>query len=65
MKRQFYLIFSLILFIAIITFAQEQTNSNLPSKIKISFSERYRLVMWDNAIDLNDKGGNNQNFSRY
>ncbi|MCK9282501.1 MAG: hypothetical protein M0P71_17945, partial [Melioribacteraceae bacterium] len=39
--------------------AQEQK-----SDFRFSFSERYRLVMWDNAIDLNDKGGNNQNFSR-
>lgn len=44
--------------------AQENKSENEPSKFKISFSERFRMVTWDNAVDLNDEGTSNQSFSR-
>ncbi|MFO7723422.1 MAG: hypothetical protein R6V49_09415 [Bacteroidales bacterium] len=38
--------------------------NNPKSKFKFDFSERFRMVGWDNAIDLNDSGATNQNFTR-
>jgi len=52
MRKQLYLILSLIFLFTLITFAQEQTKSDAPSKFKISFSERFRIETWDNAITL-------------
>lgn len=51
----------LILGFSSIIYAQ----SNSDSKLKVNFSERFRMVMWDNAIDLDDSGTVNQNFTRF
>ncbi len=53
--------FTLLLFYPL--FAQD--NSDNKSKFDISFSERFRMVMWDNAIDLDKSGTSNQNFARF
>ncbi len=34
-------------------------------KVKFTFSERFRMVGWDNAIDLNKNGDMNQHFTRH
>ncbi len=33
--------------------------------LRFTFSERFRMVGWDNAIDLNKNGGTNQHFTRH
>lgn len=60
MKKNTLFIEALIFFLCSNLFAQE----NFKSKLKINFSERFRMVMWDNAIDLNNSGSSNQNFTR-
>ena len=60
MKKNIVFIVTLIFFLGTNLLAQD----NSESKLKISFSERFRMVMWDNAIDLNDSGSSNQNFTR-
>lgn len=34
-------------------------------KFRFGFSERFRMLGWDNAIDLDKEGGTNQHFSRH
>lgn len=66
MRKQLYLILSLIFLFTLITFAQEQTKSDTPYKFKISFSERFRIETWDNAITLSSaaNAGNTYNRNR-
>jgi hypothetical protein len=52
MKIQIYLIFSFLFFFTQILFAQEESKSDTISQFKISFSERFRIETWDNAITL-------------
>src|ERR1035437_2841479 len=52
MKIQIYLIFSFLFFLTQIIFAQEESKSDSISQFKISFSERFRIETWDNAITL-------------
>ena len=64
MRKQLYLIFSLIFFISTIAFTQEQIKSDTPSKIKISFSERFRIATWDNAITLSSAANGGTTYDR-
>ncbi|MBU1096463.1 MAG: alginate export family protein [Bacteroidetes bacterium] len=64
MKNNLVLCIGLILFSGLSLIAQDNSGNNEPSKFNFNFSERFRLVMWDNAIDLNDAGPSNQNFAR-
>ncbi len=57
---------NLISFLLLIVFLFNTNlfSQNNESTLKFNFSERFRMVMWDNAIDLNDAGTSNQNFAR-
>lgn len=61
MKKNILLLFVFIAISSLSLFAQDNSE---PSKLNVNFSERFRMVMWDNAIDLSNSGGINQNFTR-
>ena len=52
MKDQITLLFSFLFLFTMITIAQEVPKIDTPSEFKISFSERFRIETWDNAITL-------------
>ena len=52
MKNQIILILSVLTLFTHIMFAQEESKSDTISQFKISFSERFRIETWDNAITL-------------
>src|ERR1035437_6065175 len=52
MKDQITLLFSFLFLFTMITIAQEIPKIDTPSEFKISFSERFRIETWDNAITL-------------
>ena len=52
MKNQLFLLFNFLFLFTLVSFAQEGTMIDAPSQFKISFSERFRIETWDNAITL-------------
>ena len=63
-RQYLYLIFSLMSLFTPTAFAQEQTESDAPSKFKISFSERFRIETWDNAITLSNAANAGTSYDR-
>jgi len=55
----------LLSFFADGTFAQEAKYNPEPSKFKLGFTERFRLVSWDNAISLDDTLDDGYMFTRH
>ncbi len=64
MKKYCLVLAALFLFGSATLFAQNGEKKS-SDKLSFSFSERFRMVMWDNAIDLDENGGVNQNFTRF
>lgn len=64
MKKHIVLLVVLILFSNISLFAQDNSEKNEQSNFKLTFSERFRVVTWDNAITLSEASNVSQTFSR-
>ena len=76
MKKYFYLLFSLLFLFTLNTYAQEKSRSEesapakeqfkpeTPSQFKLSFSERFRIETWDNAITLSKAANGGTTYDR-
>ena len=59
------LIFSLIMLLSVSTLAQNAQRGNVHPNIELSFTERFRLVTWDNAISLDEAWPAGVSFTRH
>ena len=59
------LILSLTVLLSASTIAQNAPKGNVHSKIELSFTERFRLVTWDNAISLDETVPAGVSFTRH
>jgi len=66
MQRRILLFLLLLFFTAgINAFGGEGSRGNIHPNFRLSFSERLRLVTWDNTITLNDDANAGQTFTRH
>lgn len=63
MKKQLYIIFSLMFLFTLVVPAQ-QTQNDTQSKFKFSFSERFRIETWDNSITLSSAANSGNTYNR-
>jgi hypothetical protein len=76
MKKNIYMLLSLLFLFTLITYAQEKSNSeesspakeqinnDTPSQFKLSFSERFRIETWDNAVTLSKAANGGTTYDR-
>ncbi len=67
MIRHQFLLTTLLAFLLGVsaTVAADSPKGNIHPNVKLSFSERFRLVTWDNAITLADSTGGGSAFTRH
>jgi hypothetical protein len=64
MRKLFYSLTIFMFLLAVMSYAQDQKSSDGASKFKISFSERFRIETWDNALTLSSAANAGTTYNR-